>query len=179
MRTKVSVNLSTDDPLEAELLDMLATIKSTHRRQERLRSLLKAGFNLFYKNMAPERAMSEAFDKTDVALILSLFGKDGAGSKRNEALAPVDENFESKKPIANDYVAPPRPVYVHDHEQEPKPIAKVPRKAYREVTGVLEVTSDDDLVDVDPDLFETSNNVDEDTKIVLRDPLSVMFGSRK
>lgn len=84
MRSKVIINLSTDDPVEAEILDMLTGIKTSHRKQERLRSILKSGYNLLYKNMSADMAMVEAFDKQDVALILSLFGKAPAQAQHDE-----------------------------------------------------------------------------------------------
>lgn len=99
MRSKVVINLSTDDPLEAEILDMLTEIKSSHRKQERLRSLLKGGYNLFYKNMSADRAMTEAFDKQDVALILSLFGKGGTRSGLPEAISEPSVAVSDKSEV--------------------------------------------------------------------------------
>lgn len=104
MRSKVIINLSTDDPVEAEILDMLTGIKTSHRKQERLRSILKSGYNLLYKNMSADMAMVEAFDKQDVALILSLFGKAPVQSQSDEGVRPIEVK---RMPVSAPQQAPP------------------------------------------------------------------------
>jgi hypothetical protein len=192
MRTKVTINLSTEDPLEAEILDMLSTIPSSHRRQERLRNFLKAGYNMFYKNMGPEQAMTEAFDSHDVALILSLFRNAGGVAPVAPAVAsiPVTVQHSESPPAYQNPPADRRPPPSQEPTQrapeapraqrEPvkAPMVKMPAlRGYKEVSGVLEDvdTSGENFVDVDPGILEPSSQSDIEIPAII-DPMLKLFG---
>jgi hypothetical protein len=192
MRTKVAINLSTDDPLEAEILDMLATIMSTHRRQERLRSLLKAGYNVLHRNMAPEQAMTEAFDSHDVALILSLFGKGAFGGgpampqpQQTRSDPPLNHEPSRshqpivERPVQRSVAAPPMAPQ-EPTESKPSPAPRLaPSGGYREVTGVLDEKADEEddahYVDVDPGILEPSPHSGIEIPEII-DPMKKLFG---
>ncbi|MEG0867355.1 MAG: hypothetical protein RSG77_09905 [Hafnia sp.] len=178
--------MSTDDPLEAEILDMLSDIKSSHRKQERLRSLLKGGYNLFYKNMSADMAMVEAFDKQDVALILSLFGGASASDspqapKRPQAPAQANPDLVLEKTVQPARQIPEATIVPEpSRENLPKPSLSKPVEApplkhnpgaYKEVAPLLIEDEPIELADFDPSLLELeSSESAEDTKTFV-DPL--------
>jgi hypothetical protein len=178
MRQKVTINLSTDDPLEAEILDMLSGVPTSHRKQERLRGILKSGYNLLYKNMNADRAMAEAFDKQDVALILALFGRNGApavehqeSSQRAPQLIqepaidyrrPEPKVIESP-PAREEKVAqavapilqPDQPISTETvHEVRTVNTRQDSRSAYKEIAPIHLEEEKVELVDFDPGLLE-------------------------
>lgn len=174
MRQKVTINLSTDDPLEAEILDMLSGVPTSHRKQERLRGILKSGYNLLYKNMNADRAMAEAFDKQDVALILALFGRNGAPavehqeSNQRAPQATQEPAMDYRKPEPKVIESKPAreekvaPALLADQPTSTESVKEVktvntrqePRSAYKEIVPVLLEDEKVELVDFDPGLLE-------------------------
>jgi len=140
MRSKVVTNLDTSDPLEAEILDMLSGMKSSHRRQERLRSLLKAGYNLLHKNLGKEQAIAQAFDRldhSDFSMILSLFAQSGqfmsSAPPAAAPAAPAPASLAAQETRSSPINEPPKA-----HVDKPPVIASEPIGAQQPAVAPVE-----------------------------------------
>lgn len=192
MRSKVVTNLDTSDPLEAEILDMLAGMKSSHRRQERLRSLLKAGYNLLHKNLGKEQAIAQAFDRldhSDFSMILSLLAQNnqflapGSTSVQSPVSPPVTVHME-RRPLDAPEVAEPDSRIVSQKEVGNAParasevapvrIVEPVKVKYEEVSTSLDDYDDSSFLDVDPSIMEMEIKKTDDDEFV--DPLKRLFG---
>ncbi|MDU8351351.1 hypothetical protein RYA05_05480 [Pseudomonas syringae pv. actinidiae] len=194
MRSKVVTNLDTSDPLEAEILDMLAGMKSSHRRQERLRSLLKAGYNLLHKNLGKEQAIAQAFDRldhSDFSMILSLLAQNNQflapGSDVVQPLVPPSAAPQVMRQEAMPSVAPPGVVSQDSVGPDVELAVNEPVVAHKEVSAkVVEpvrgkyeemTTSLDDFLDVDPSLMDMERGKADEDEFV--DPLKRLFSVGK
>lgn len=196
MRSKVVTNLDTSDPLEAEILDMLSGMKSSHRRQERLRSLLKAGYNLLHKNLGKEQAIAQAFDRldhSDFSMILSLLAQNN--QFLSQSPVPVDVAAPLTTPPSGVdqppgplVVAPEAPLSERADASSPgvvkeamriadEPPAKIivpPRAKYEELDTSLDDFGGSSFLDVDPSLLAMEREKADGDEFV--DPLKRLFG---
>ncbi|MFK4132147.1 hypothetical protein ACI2KR_07590 [Pseudomonas luteola] len=163
--------------------------------------MLKAGHNLM-NGMAPEQAMMEAFDKHDVALILSLFGQSNGlslqkteGRKgferesddRRESVTPVtlQQNRERlQQDLSSNNIAEntgSKNSRLGDYDVDAKNVTTT--RKYREIKPLLDET-DDDLLDVDPNIMDTHQELlpvreerqEEKQTMQVVDPLKKLFG---
>lgn len=202
MRRRFQVALYTEHDIEAELIDFLVA-HDTRKRQELLRTLLKAGFSAMIKHKSSSAAMLDTLDSDTIALVMqSLMNANaqnntGMGGQSNSPHQPTrktnhqhnnesysqqqnSHNAEQKvnKPVKD---AEPKKEFVHSN---PEPTENNRGENNKEPENTVDKTSvDDGLLDEDPSIYMSENegmeweddHLGDDLEDEIIDPLSQLM----